>query len=70
MARTKSIQTINAEIEKTESELVKLQERAAELAEQLKDLRKQKRDIESKQIMDAFERSGKSLQELMIFLEV
>ena len=30
---------------------------------------KQKQEIESKQVMDAFRKSGKSMRELMIFLE-
>lgn len=69
MARTRSISSIDAEITKVEAELLKLQEKCEALATQLLELQKQKREYETKQIMDAYMRSGKSLQELMTFLE-
>jgi uncharacterized coiled-coil protein SlyX len=70
MARTKSIASIEAEIAKVEVDLAKTQEKYDTLAARLLELQKLKQDYEAKQIMDAFRKSGKSFQELMIFLEV
>ena len=70
MARTKSIASIEAEIAKVEADLAKAQEKYDTLAARLLELQKLKQDYEAKQIMDAFRKSGKSFQELMIFLEV
>ncbi len=70
MARMKSISSIEAEITKIEAELVKAQEKYDSLAARLLELQQQKKDYEAKQVMDAFSKSGKSLQELMTFLEV
>lgn len=70
MARTRSIDSINAEIKKLETELDKLQTRQDAITSQLLALQNQKKDYEAKQIMDAFQKSGKSLDELMTFLDV
>ena len=70
MARMKSISSIETEIAKVEAELAKVQEKYDSLAARLLELQKLKKDYEAKQIMEAFQKSGKSLQELMTFLEV
>ncbi len=70
MARTKSISSIETEITKISDDLVKLQKKQEALSDKLLELRKQKQEYESKQVMDAFRKSGKSMQELMTFLEV
>ncbi|MBR2854286.1 MAG: DUF4315 family protein [Clostridia bacterium] len=70
MARTRSISSIDAEISKLEDELSKVQEKYDALAARILELQKQKQDIEARQVMEAFKRSGKSMQELMIFLDV
>ena len=70
MARTRSISSIDAEISKLEDELSKVQEKYDTLAARILELQKQKQDIEAKQVMEAFKRSGKSIQELMNFLDV
>jgi predicted nucleic acid-binding Zn-ribbon protein len=70
MARTKSISSIETEITKINDDLVKLQKKQEALSDRLLELRKQKQKYESKQVMDAFRKSGKSMQELMTFLEV
>lgn len=70
MARTRSIDSINAEIKKLETELDKLQVRQDTITSRLLTLQNQKKDREAKQIMDAFQKSGKSLDELMTFLDV
>ncbi len=70
MARMRSISSIEAEINKVESDLAKAQARYDALASKLLDLQKLKQDYEAKQVMEAFRKSGKSLKELMTFLEV
>lgn len=70
MARTRSISSIEAEIEKTELELQKAQEKADAIASKLLELQKQKQEYEMNLIMKAYRKSGKSLQEVMNFLDV
>lgn len=70
MARMRSISSIETEITKVEADLVKVQQKYDSLAVRLLELQQLKKDYEAKQIMDAFHKSGKSLQELMTFLEV
>lgn len=68
MARKKSTEAIEAEINKTKSDMSRLQERYDKLADKLKELQEQKRRIESDAIMDAYLKSGKSFDEIMTFL--
>lgn len=70
MARTKSISSIETEITKITGELTKLQKKHDVLSDRLLKLQKQKQEHEFKQVMATFSKSGKSLQELMIFLSV
>ena len=71
MARTRSLSSIKTEISKVTAELQKAQEKVDELTQRLLELQEQKKQsIEVKQIMDAFRRSGKSMQELLTFLDV
>lgn len=70
MARTRSISSIDTEIIKVEKDLAKAQARYDALATKLLELQQLKKEHETRQIMDAFHRSGKSLSELMTFLEV
>ena len=53
-----------------EAELEKAQEKCDALSARLIELQKSKQEIETKRVMDAFRKSGKSMQELMTFLEV
>ena len=69
MARTRSITSINNEIKKVEEELIKVQKKQEELEARLLDLQNAKQEIETKQVMNAFKKSGKSMHELMVFLE-
>ena len=69
MARKKSADTLDAEIAKVKSDMSKLQDRDDRLAEKLKDLQEQKRRIEADAIMDAYLKSGKTLDEIMTFLK-
>ena len=68
MPRTRSIASIESEIQKTEAELSALSKKYDETAERLKDLQKQKQDYENRQIIEAYRKSNKSLDEVMIFL--
>jgi septal ring factor EnvC (AmiA/AmiB activator) len=70
MARTRSISSIEAEIAKAEAELNKAQEKVDAISAKLLKLQKQKQEHEARQIMEAYKKSGKSLQELMTFLDV
>ena len=70
MARTKSISSIESEILKLEAELAKAQEKVDAISDKLLKLQKQRQEYEARQIMEAYKKSGKSLQELMTFLEV
>ena len=69
MARKKSTETIETEITKVKAAMFKLQDRYDKLADQLKDLEEQKRRAEADVIMDAYLKSGKSLDEIMTFLK-
>ena len=70
MARTRSISSIEVEIKKLEEELKKAQAKVDAISARVLELRKLKQDYESKQIMEAFHKSGKSLEELMTFLDI
>lgn len=70
MARIRSISSIETEISKVESDLAKAQARCDALSARLLELQKTKQELEAKKVMDAFRKSGKSIQELMTFLEV
>jgi flagellar biosynthesis chaperone FliJ len=68
MARTRSIASIESEIQKTEAEISALSQKYEKTAEKLKALREQKQEYENRQIIEAFRESGKSLDEVLIFL--
>ena len=68
MARKKSTEAIEAEINKTKSDMSKLQDKYDKLADKLKALQDQKRRIEGDAIMDAYLKSGKSFDEILTFL--
>lgn len=70
MARMRSISSIETEISKVESDLAKAQEKVDSLSPRLFEFQKTKQEIEAKKVMEAFRKSGKSMQELMTFLEV
>ena len=70
VARMKTISSIETELAKVETDLNKAQARVDALTAKLLDLQKQKQEYEAKQIMDAYRKSGKTLEELMTFLNV
>ena len=70
MARMKSISTIETELKKAEADLKKAQEKAELLSDRVLELQKQKQEYETRQIIDAYKKSSKSLEELLTFLDV
>lgn len=69
MARVRSISSIDADIQKIEDELQKVKAKKETLETKPLELQKIKQEIEVKQVMTAFKKSGKTMRELMIFLE-
>ena len=70
MARMKSISTIETELKKAESDLKKAQEKVDFLSDRVLELQKQKQEYETRQIIDAYKKSSRSLEELLTFLDV
>ena len=70
MARMKSISSIETEIATLEADLEKAQKKVESISEKLLKAQKQKQEYEAIQIIEAYRKSGKSLQELMTFLDV
>ena len=70
MARSRSISSINTELEKLEAELTRAQQRVDSISEKILTLQKQKQEYKTRQIMEAYRKSRKSFQELMTFLDV
>ena len=69
MARMKSISAIETELKKAEDDLKKAQEKVDILSNRVLKLQQQKQEYESRKIIDAYKRSGKTLDELLTFLE-
>lgn len=69
MARTKSISAIETELKKAEDDLKKAQEKVDILSDRDLKLQQQKQEYESRQIIDAYKKSGKTLDELLTFLD-
>ena len=70
MARMKSISSIETEIATLEADPEKAQKKVESISEKLLKAQKQKQEYEARQIIEAYRKSGKSLQELMTFLDV
>ena len=70
MARMKSISTIETELKRAEADLKKAQEKVDFLSDRVLELQKQKQEYETRQIIDAYKKSSKSLEELLTFLDV
>lgn len=69
MARTKSISAIETELKKAEDDLKKAQEKVDILSNRVLKLQQQKQEYESRKIIDAYKKSGKTLDELLTFLD-
>lgn len=70
MARMKSISAIETELKKAEDDLKKAQEKMDILSDRVLKLQQQKQEYESRKIIDAYKKSGKTLDELLTFLDV
>ena len=70
MARTRSISSIETEITKVDSELKKAQAKVDALTERLLKLQQMKQDYEARRLMEAYCKSGKSLEEALTFFNV
>lgn len=70
MARMKSIRTIETELRKAEADLKKAQENVDALSQRVLQLQQQKQEYETKRIIAAYKKSGKTLDELLTFLDV
>ena len=70
MARMKSISAIETERKKAEDDLKKAQEKVDILSDRVLKLQQQKQEYESRKIIDAYKKSGKTLDELLTFLDV
>lgn len=68
MSRTKTISSVDAEIKKVENGLLKAKAKYDGIAETLKALQAEKKELQGRIIMDSFVKSGKSMDEVMIFL--
>ena len=55
---------------KTEADLKKAQKKVDDLSALVLKLQRQKQEYEAKQIMDAYKKSGRTREELLIFLDV
>ena len=70
MARTRSISSIEAELTKAETDLAKAQEKVDALSSKVLELQRLKQEYEISQIANAYRKSGKTLQEILTFLDV
>ena len=70
MARRKSISAIETELKKAEDDLKKAQEKVDLLSGRVLKLQQQKQEYENRQIIDAYKKSDKTLDELLTFLDV
>ena len=70
MARMKSISAIETELQKAEADLKKAQQKVDAISNQIQKLQQQKQEYEARQIMNAYKKSGKTLEELLTFLDV
>ena len=69
MPRQKSIASYDKDIQTLKSQLTKAKLRYEALEDKMIALQEKRNEQEAKQIMAAYRRSNRSLQELMIFLE-
>ena len=70
MARSKTMASIDAELQKVQDDYAKAKAKCDTLSARILELQKQKRELEARQIIDAYSKSNKSLQELLTFLDV
>ena len=69
MARMMTMESIEAKIQKAEERVVKTGEMYNAACEELKNLRNKKAAIENEQLIEAFMKSNKTLEEAIAFFE-
>lgn len=70
MARMKTISSIETELAKIMASLEKAQKRVDSLTAKAVNLQRLKQEYEARQIMEAYRNSGKTMEELLTFLNV
>ena len=70
MGRTKSVSAIESELSKAEASLKKAQKKVDDLSELVLKLQRQKQEYEAKRIMDAYRKSGRTLEEFHELLDM
>lgn len=70
MARSKTMASIDAELQKVQDDYAKAKAKCDALSAKILELQKQKQELEARQIMEDYSKSNKSLQELLTFLDV
>ena len=68
MARMKTISSIETELAKIMASLEKAQKRVDSLTAKAVNLQRLKQEYEARQIMEAYRNSGKTMEELLTFL--
>ena len=61
--------TIDEKIEKAQAEVIKAKEKYEAAINELKELQEKKKEIQSKELMEAFQESSRSYDEIMAFLK-
>ena len=61
--------TIDEKIEKAQAEVIKAKEKYEAAINELKELQERKKEIQSKELMNAFQESSRSYDEIMAFLK-
>lgn len=68
MAKRKSIESINKQIQETKRQMIRVKARYDKLSEQLLVLNREKEKRQAEIIIDALSKSGKNLSDVLIFL--
>ena len=61
--------TIDEKIERAQKEVIKAKEKYEAAINELKELQERKKEIQSKELMNAFQESSRSYNEIMAFLK-
>jgi hypothetical protein len=61
--------TIDEKIDKAQAEVIKAKEKYEAAINELKELQEKKKEIQSKELMEAFQESSRSYDEIMAFLK-
>lgn len=70
MARKPGIKSLDEKILKIEQKIVKLQTRLEEVTSELDSLLQKKRELQTRTILEAIEKSGKSMDEVLRLIKL